>query len=179
VIKKGMDKFRSYKMSDVAKSYGLPISKDDVEYHEMYSLFHGSDADRYRLAKYCARDVDVTVELMGNRNMVNELISSCQVTMTRCTDFLTRGQTFKYRRALRGMIKEDYVILHCKYGTLPPIVAQTPSIAKLYAKVLPALPHASLTFRCSSRCPSLTLRTVNMKADTCATLIVNCTVTAY
>ena len=102
ITRAGMDKLRSYKLKAVAKFYELECLKDDVEYSEIYDLFHGSAEDRGRLVKYCAKDVDVTQALINKRMMVYDIVAQSQVKYLRARDVLTRGQNYSFARAIRA-----------------------------------------------------------------------------
>ncbi len=70
---------RSYKLGDVAKELELPVLKGDVEYDEIYGLWRGSTADRTRLAKYGAGDVDVTEAVGVSLAAVDSLVGGSYV----------------------------------------------------------------------------------------------------
>jgi DNA polymerase elongation subunit (family B) len=111
IMRKEMEKYRSYKLSAMAEHFELTVVKDPVEYEEIPFLYHGTDEERWRLVKYGCIDVDVLEELIEKRNMVGNLIAACQVSMTRANDYMSRGEAFKFRRAIRDLAGEEYLVL--------------------------------------------------------------------
>ena len=105
-----MDKLRSYKLSEVAKHYKLDVLKDDVGgYGAIWGLFHGTPQQRGQLVKYCCKDVEVTVQLIRKRQMILNLVAASQIKLLRARDVLTRGQNFSYARAIRHVMRDEYV----------------------------------------------------------------------
>ena len=109
VIKKAY-KFQSYKLKDVAVELKLSKGKDDLEYTEIDAHFHGTPEMRARLAKYCKKDVLVTVLIAKKTDVVRKLIAQCLLLRVRARDALDRGDGYVLGMMLRSELKGEYYV---------------------------------------------------------------------
>lgn len=128
----GNDKFRTYKLKVIAEAIGLAVQKDDVEYSEIYPLFHGTPTERGRLLKYCGVDVDVTAELIQKREMIASLVAECQVKLVTARECLCRASTFCFGRAIYSAMRERFLVPDYPKDMVPPIFAKNPFLQEAY-----------------------------------------------
>ena len=86
-------------------------AKDDVPPEEIFRLQEGGSADRARLARYCIKDVHLTVELLGKILAVENNVAFGNITHVPLSWVTDRGVGVKLFSLLRaGCRKRGYVM---------------------------------------------------------------------
>jgi len=121
---------RGYGLKDAAKAYKLGIGKDDLPYEQIPAAFNGSAAERGKLVKYCARDVEVTDALLGKCKMVPDLTARSRVCRVLFSQ-TSRGGMFLYARSLRTFMMGRFLVQDVRYGEEPALWSRVPALRAL------------------------------------------------
>lgn len=85
----------SYSLNSVS-SYFLRDNKVDLSYDDMFAKYKSGDPlERGLVARYCSKDCDLPLRIMGTENTLQNIIMQSRVSRTRLTDFTTRGQSIR------------------------------------------------------------------------------------
>jgi DNA polymerase elongation subunit (family B) len=80
---------------DVSNKYSWTMAKDDVSPADIFRLQKGSAKDRHIIAKYCLKDVVLTVELFDKLTVIVNKTGMANVCSVPLMWIFTRGQTAK------------------------------------------------------------------------------------
>jgi DNA polymerase-2 len=128
---KKSQKLREYTLKAVAETFELKVKKGDVEYHEIWDLFHGTPQQRARLAEYCAMDVDVCMAIEKRLAFITETIGFSNKCYLLPREFLNATPSFLSRRldaAFMGTFKQQMLPWGVK---APALYLQSPAIVEL------------------------------------------------
>ena len=106
LMKHATIKLRDYSLKKAAevifksKKIQGALKKGDVKHAEIWPLFFGTQAERTRLAEYCAMDVDVTWQLEEALKCVDEVVGNGAKRFLTGREYVTRAQSFCYKRLL-------------------------------------------------------------------------------
>jgi DNA polymerase elongation subunit (family B) len=131
---KKSQKLRDYSLKAVAEEFKIGVKKGDVEYGEIWSLFHGSPEDRARLVEYCAMDVDVCMAIEKRLGLINEAVGYSSKCYLLPRHFLTGTPSFFGRQLLSAYIG-NFQVQMLPWGTPTcEFLKQSPSLMALIKK---------------------------------------------
>lgn len=140
-------KLKSYTLNNVSQEY-LGDQKDDMDYHLIPILQHGSPDDRAKLAKYCVKDSLLPVALMSRFNLTVNVIAKARIVGVPPDLMLKRGVSIQTLVQLyRVCMDYDFIVPFTETGGAKPKfkgATVVDPLAGFYTQPIATLDFASL-----------------------------------
>lgn len=118
--KRGMKKYDSYKLNDIANSI-LKESKHDVSAKEIFKYFESRDPDKLKIiGEYCIQDTSLLQKLVDAQKILVNAIQLANVTYVPIEYLVTRGQTIKvFSQLLRKATRMHFAVPQTNFNYEP------------------------------------------------------------
>lgn len=121
LVRRNHKNLRAYTLNSISEHF-LKDKKDDVHHSVIPKLYHGSLADRLRLARYCVKDSVLPARLDERLCSRLGLVEMARVTGVTFRTLLERGQQIKVVSQLARVARDNNMLIplkRCPTGYMP------------------------------------------------------------
>ena len=94
-------------MPDLRKNVRWCLAKDDVDHHDIFNFYKGSDDDRAIIAKYCIQDCNLVHRLFQKIDLLTELVEMASICSVPVEFIVMRGQGIKTASLIAKKCREN------------------------------------------------------------------------
>ncbi len=98
-------------MPDLRKNVRWCLAKDDVDHHDIFNFYKGSDDDRAIIAKYCIQDCNLVHRLFQKIDLLTELVEMASICSVPVEFIVMRGQGIKTASLIAKKCRENNILM--------------------------------------------------------------------
>jgi DNA polymerase elongation subunit (family B) len=98
-------------MPDLKKNIRWCLAKDDVDHHDIFNFYKGSDDDRAIIAKYCIQDCNLVQRLFQKIDLLTEVVEMANICSVPIDFIVMRGQGIKTASLIAKKCRENNILM--------------------------------------------------------------------